>query len=164
VVPPAAFLLLGSFQPAIAALTLFAVDPVVATVLGGGVDDAGDMTAVYCSDGDTYPSRGARGGSDGAPSINQKQLADGTLKTLPSFHEEICAPGEMFRFVTTAGGGYGDPLQRDPEAVARTVNRGWLSKETAEAAYNVALQLTADGISYRVDVGETARRRNEAGA
>ena len=49
---------------------------------------AGEMTAVYCSDGDTYPSRGVRGGSDGAPSINQKRRPDGTLVTLPSFHEE----------------------------------------------------------------------------
>ena len=123
----------------------------------------GDMTAVYCSDGDTYPSRGARGGADGARSINQKRAQDGTLVTLPSFHEEVCAPGEMFRFVTTAGGGYGDPHKRDPDAVAATVNRGWLSKETAETVYAVALDVAADGISYAVEPEKTARLRVGAG-
>lgn len=124
----------------------------------------GVMTAVYCSDGDTYPSRGVRGGGDGAPSINQKRTADGALVTLPSFHEERCAPGEAFRFVTTAGGGYGDPKRRDPAAVARAVDRGWLGKETAEAAYAVALRLAEDGLSHTVDEAETARRRRAAKA
>ena len=124
----------------------------------------GVMTAVYCSDGDTYPSRGVRGGAAGAPSINQKRTADGALVTLPSFHEERCAPGEAFRFVTTAGGGYGDPKRRDPAAVARAVDRGWLGKETAEAAYAVALRLAEDGLSHTVDEAETARRRRAAKA
>ena len=120
---------------------------------------AGEMTAVYCSDGDTYPSKGVRGGSDGAPSINQKRTADGTLVTLPSFHEERCAPGEMFRFVTTAGGGYGAPARRDPAAVARAVDNGWLSPEKAAEVYAVALRRAADGIRHVVDVDETARLR-----
>ena len=124
----------------------------------------GAMTAVYCSDGDTYPSRGVRGGGDGAPSINQKRTLDGRRVTLPSFHEERCVPGEAFRFVTTAGGGYGDPKRRDPAAVARAVERGWLSKEKAEAAYAVALCLAEDGISHAVDEAETTRRRRAAKA
>ena len=120
---------------------------------------AGEMTAVYCSDGDTYPSKGVRGGSDGAPSVNQKRSADGTLVTLPSFHEERCAPGEMFRFVTTAGGGYGEPTRREPEAVARAVDNGWLSPEKAAEVYAVALRRAEDGIGHEVDADETGRLR-----
>ncbi len=128
----------------------------------GPTEDA--MTAVYCSDGDVAPPRGVRGGGDGAPSLNQKRTADGALHTLPSFHEETCEPGEAFRFVTTAGGGYGRPEMRDPQAVARTVNRGWLGRERAEAAYSVALALADDGLTWRVDEAETARRRTAAAA
>ncbi len=123
----------------------------------------GPMTAVYCSDGDTYASRGAAGGHDALPSTNWKRLADGTLETLPSFHEEVCQPGEAFKFVTTAGGGYGDPTRRDPTAVAASVNRGWLSPEAAERVYAVALTLGENGIEYVVDEAGTAARRG-AGA
>ena len=65
----------------------------------------------------------------------------------------------MFRFVTTAGGGYGDPVRRDPAAVARAVDNGWLSPEKAEDVYAVSLGLAADGIRHEVDADETARLR-----
>ena len=65
----------------------------------------------------------------------------------------------MFRFVTTAGGGYGEPTRRDPAAVARAVDNGWLSPEKASEVYAVALRLAADGIGHEVDAEETARLR-----
>ena len=41
-------------------------------------------------------------------------------------------------------GGYGDPLERDPELVARDVALGYVSVERALAAYGVALDALAD--------------------
>ena len=122
-----------------------------------------EMKAVYCSDGDTFPSKGVSLGHSGAPSANWKRSANGELTKLPSFHEEECYPGEAFSFVTTGGGGYGNPLKRPPDRVVATVNRGWLSSEKAEEIYGVIVILADNGIEYSVDVSATRRRRAELG-
>lgn len=38
---------------------------------------------------------------------------------------------------TAGGGGYGDPLERDPSAVAQDVRNGLLTPEAAREAYGV---------------------------
>lgn len=53
------------------------------------------------------------------------------------------------------GGGFGDPLLRDPEAVAWDVERARVSVEMADSVYGVVLN--ADGA---VDAEATARRRD----
>lgn len=40
---------------------------------------------------------------------------------------------------TAGGGGYGDPLERDPEAVARDVRFGYVAGESARTVYGVVL-------------------------
>jgi len=122
-----------------------------------------EMKAVYCSDGDTFPSKGVSLGHDGAPSENWKRSTNGELTKLPSFHEEACYPGEAFSFVTTGGGGYGNPLKRPPERVVATINRGWLSSGKAEEIYGVVVIPADNGIEYCVDVSATLRRRAELG-
>jgi N-methylhydantoinase B len=44
---------------------------------------------------------------------------------------------DVFAVSWQGGGGYGDPLERDPEAVARDVAAGAVSAEAAEAVYGV---------------------------
>jgi hypothetical protein len=41
------------------------------------------------------------------------------------------APGDLLHFVTWGGGGWGDPLARDPELVGLEVLRGLLTAEGA---------------------------------
>ncbi|MCL4763821.1 MAG: hypothetical protein KJ018_18940, partial [Burkholderiales bacterium] len=53
-----------------------------------------------------------------------------------------------------AGGGYGDPLLRDPAAVARDVARGAVSREAAAGVYGVEL-----GPGDDVDVASTSTLR-----
>ena len=122
-----------------------------------------EMKAVYCSDGDTFPSKGVSLGHDGAPSANWKRSTNGELTKLPSFHEETCYPGEAFSFVTTGGGGYGNPLKRPPDRVVATINRGWLSSGKAEEIYGVVVIPADNGIEYCADVSATLRRRAELG-
>ncbi|MDQ1584951.1 MAG: N-methylhydantoinase, partial [Actinomycetota bacterium] len=57
--------------------------------------------------------------------------------------------GEVIRIRTTGGGGWGDPLARDPSAVARDVAWGKVSREGARDDYGVVLRL--DGDEVRVD-------------
>jgi N-methylhydantoinase B len=52
---------------------------------------------------------------------------------LPSkVHDVPVAPGDVLHFVTWGGGGWGDPLSRDPDLVALEVRRGLVSAEGAE--------------------------------
>jgi N-methylhydantoinase B len=63
--------------------------------------------------------------------------------------------GDVVLLQSSGGGGYGDPLTRDPAAVARDVADGYVRAEKAAAVYGVVL---ADG---RADADATARRREE---
>jgi N-methylhydantoinase B len=47
--------------------------------------------------------------------------------------------GDMVRIETAIGGGFGNPLERDPKLVAEDVREGYLPREDAEAAYGVVL-------------------------
>jgi N-methylhydantoinase B len=63
-------------------------------------------------------------------------------------------PGDVVRIRTSGGGGYGDPLDRDPERVWGDVEQGFVSRGAAERVYGVVLDGDAG-----VDLTETARRR-----
>jgi len=47
--------------------------------------------------------------------------------------------GDIVRCLTAGGGGYGDPLKRDPEKVKRDVIEGFVSRQSARNVYGVAL-------------------------
>jgi N-methylhydantoinase B len=55
--------------------------------------------------------------------------------------------GDLVRLQSSGGGGYGDPLRRDPERVAQDVRLGYLSADQARARYGVCLdgECTVDG-------------------
>jgi N-methylhydantoinase B len=63
--------------------------------------------------------------------------------------------GDMAATMEAGGGGYGDPLKRDPTLVRRDVLGGLVSREVAESVYGVVFQ--DDGAT--VDAAATARRR-----
>jgi N-methylhydantoinase B len=63
------------------------------------------------------------------------------------------APGDVVVMDSSGGGGFGDPLARDPAAVAADLEEGYVSPAAAGAVYGVVL---AEG---RVDADATARRR-----
>ena len=48
-------------------------------------------------------------------------------------------PGEAFVFESGGGGGWGDPLERDPARVAEDVRNEIVSRERAAEAYGVVL-------------------------
>jgi N-methylhydantoinase B len=51
--------------------------------------------------------------------------------------DEPIAAGEIVRIETTGGGGWGDPLDRDPELVALDVLQGKVSERAARDEYGV---------------------------
>src|SRR5690606_21353732 len=67
--------------------------------------------------------------------------------------------------LTGGGGGYGDPLERDPERVRWDVQYGYVTPQAAEAVYGVVLEPQddpdpVDG-DWRVNEAATAKRRAE---
>jgi N-methylhydantoinase B len=67
-------------------------------------------------------------------------------------------PGSVYELWWSGGGGFGDPLERDPAAVAADVGTRMVTADHARLVYGVALD--EDG---GVDEGETARLREAVG-
>jgi N-methylhydantoinase B len=72
---------------------------------------------------------------------------------------EFVRAGELIRIRTTGGGGWGDPLERDPAAVLRDVRWGKVSAPAARTDYGVVL--TGAGEQLAVDAGATDAVRAE---
>ena len=87
----------------------------------------------------TYPW-GVNGGAPGQRSSKRLERIDGTAQWLPAKCEDVAVKtGDLLFFNTWGGGGWGDPLQRDPELVRSDVERGLVSAAGAKR-YGVALQ------------------------
>jgi len=87
---------------------------------------------------------GVNGGRAGQPFCVTVDL-HGRAKDLGGLVDgEPLAAGEVMRVVTTGGGGWGDPLERDPERVRRDVAEGKVSPASARADYGVVLVASGD--------------------
>ena len=106
-------------------------------------------------EGHRYRPWGFLGGSEGMPAKLDLVVAGGATRALPSKvpHMNVAKDG---RFVCygPAGGGYGNPLERDPNKVADDVLDGVVSVETALKDYGVVVSAT--GV---VDQARTAQQR-----
>ncbi|HKK36953.1 MAG TPA: hydantoinase B/oxoprolinase family protein [Paracoccaceae bacterium] len=49
-------------------------------------------------------------------------------------------PGDVIHVTCGGAGGWGDPLEREPEAVLLDLRRGWVSVEAARAQYGVVIE------------------------
>ncbi|MCU0985452.1 MAG: hydantoinase B/oxoprolinase family protein [Acetobacteraceae bacterium] len=97
---------------------------------------------------------GLYGGSPGAPSENTLN-PDAENRPLPSKLTMEIRRGDVFRHVLAGGGGWGDPLERDPAHVLRDVRNEFLSVAKAASDYGVVIAGDA------VDTAATARLRAE---
>jgi N-methylhydantoinase B len=102
---------------------------------------------------------GLYGGSPGQPSENYLN-PDTDGKLLPSKLTMTIRKGDVFRHVLAGGGGWGDPLERDPQAVLRDVRNEYLSAARAKADYGVIV----DTAAWRVDETATRKLRAEIAA
>lgn len=97
-----------------------------------------------------FPPYGLAGGMPGAPARN---WLDGEL--LPGKVTTVMRRGQLLRHHQAGGGGHGDPLLRDPVAVARDVWNGKVTAEAARDRYGVVV----DAASGALDVEATTRLR-----
>jgi len=104
-----------------------------------------------------FPPWALAGGTEGVPNIAEIRRADGSIERRGRFSSEPLVHGDVVRFITGSGGGYGDPRQRAPETVLSDVLDGYTSEQAAREVYGVALS----GDPLRVDAAETARLRRD---
>jgi len=103
----------------------------------------------------TYPW-GVNGGRPGRRARKILERPDGTKMVVPNKIDSLKVDkGDILHFITWGGGGWGDPLARDPELVALEIRRGLVTPDGARAYGVVA---NAEG---RIDREATARLRAE---
>lgn len=97
------------------------------------------------------------GGQDGeAGSCNHLDLhANGDVTRMARTPTTTVRRGEMIRVFTGGGGGFGNPLTRDVEAVAEEVRAGYITADQARDSYGVVM--ASDGRSCDRAATDTLR-------
>jgi N-methylhydantoinase B len=90
------------------------------------------------------PPYGIRGGFSGAPQRVAIIRADGTLEYIPFEFGTKCTllpihKDDILSLRTGGGGGYGDPLERDPGAVLQDLREEKISESVASDIYGVII-------------------------
>ncbi|MGV6849533.1 MAG: hydantoinase B/oxoprolinase family protein [Marinibacterium sp.] len=119
----------------------------------------GNATASFVMDHGRFGPQGALGGADGA--VNRVTVwQDGQAMTPEHLSKEQdipLGPGDRVRVETPGGGGYGDPLTRDPASVAEDVIEGRYTQQEAQTLFGV--RLTKDGsVDPKATADSRARR------
>lgn len=102
------------------------------------------------------------GVNDGLPGKRAKKILerkDGTSEVVSNKTDDLpVSEGDQLHYITWGGGGWGDPLQRDPALVAKEIRQGLV---TAEGARDYGVVVSATG---EVDSAATERLRSEMSA
>ena len=107
------------------------------------------------SDRSRFLPWGTQGGSSGAAGANllNPDHGDGGER-LPGKFLRPLKRSDVYRLVQPGGGGYGDPLERDPEAIQEDAAQGKISAAHAREGYGVVLDEAG-----RVDTSATTALR-----
>ncbi|MBS1889159.1 MAG: hydantoinase B/oxoprolinase family protein [Actinobacteria bacterium] len=144
--------------------------------VAGGADGAGGGVWIFGRDGREVGGRGIFVDTDPAVYAEAVPVA-GTLDPATQVPDPageyayFCSspvwqtqPGAMWRYVTNAGGGWGDPFERDPERVKLDVRDGYVTLDGARRDFGVVIV----GDPHRapekleVDAAATAAERAQA--
>ena len=120
------------------------------TLVDGQYTTVTERTAFACI--------GIKGGRWGAPGGSIKN--PGSADEEHVFYSRDAVPvkaNDLVRLVTPGGGGWGDPLERDIEAVRMDVVRRLVSHGSAEREYGVVM----DPDSFEVDQSATKKLRSQ---
>jgi N-methylhydantoinase B len=118
-----------------------------------------ELEVLYAADGTVNPALGVRGGQSGALCRPAMRKAGGEVVALDAWARVVLQPGETIISISTGGGGYGPPCERDVELVLHDLRDGWISAERARAVYGVVLAENGS-----LDEGATRARRAELAA
>jgi N-methylhydantoinase B len=116
------------------------------------------MWVAWSVEAHDHPPAGVRGGLSARPTDAWMLDASGERVDVDPVGTVELQPGERIVSISAGGGGYGDPLTREPAAVLHDVLEGWISRERALAVYGVVLSESRDG-GPAIDLAATAGRR-----
>ncbi len=109
------------------------------------------------SDRTKFAPYGLSGGHPGRKTVNWLEEPDGTRRDLPGKVTMPLAKGQLVVHEQAGGGGFGDPLKRDPCRVLTDVMDEKLSIGAARALYGIVLNADESGI----DMEATAQLRRK---
>ncbi|MER6523744.1 hydantoinase B/oxoprolinase family protein [Streptomyces sp. NPDC001508] len=115
------------------------------------------VSVIYPCDGQIVPPKGVLGGQDGALAAGWMIDTDGSETLLPNNAVVTLNTGQGVRGVECSGGGYGDPLDRDPKRVLNDVIGRWESIDHAREVYGVVITGSGDDLSIDWSATATAR-------
>ncbi|SHM32843.1 N-methylhydantoinase B [Roseovarius litoreus] len=124
--------------------------------------EAENTVISYICDRERAVVWGVEGGLPSMPHGLMIEHADtGEEKWLGSvFSNYKIKSGDRFTRPTAGGGGYGDPLERDPERVRQDVIDEYVSVKRAELDYGVVIKvIDADMLEYEIDEAATEKAR-----
>lgn len=118
-----------------------------------------DSTLLLTADRCVLQPWGVNGGKAGQgsryilnPGTSSERVLSGKTDS-----EQVKA-GDLLRVLSPGGGGWGNPLERDPQAVALDVRRGLVTRDKATADYGVVLDDSPEGCPL---MPETERLRQQ---
>jgi len=118
---------------------------------------ADEAEAQVRSDRREIMAYGVQGGKVGTPSELYLYRANGENFQLPGRATFTMYRGDILRSITAAGGGWGNPLERDPEQVVQDVLNEKFTVEYAKKEYGVVINKE----TLCVDISATTRLRRQ---
>jgi N-methylhydantoinase B len=115
-----------------------------------------EMSVIYPGDGQETPPKGAQGGHDGQSAERYLVDAGGAKTKLPNAMQVMMQSGDVVIGIDCSGGGYGDPLERDPTRVLKDVLERYETVERAESLYGVVFEGDVEAETLRVNLAATA--------
>lgn len=119
---------------------------------------AGGMEWHGFGEGLKNPPHGVNGGRMSPGGGIFVEHADGTRTFSSSAGQMPIAEGEAWEGVSAGGGGWGNPLDRDPEQVRRDLRDEWISEATARDVFGVVVK---EDLERTLDVPATEALRAE---
>lgn len=130
----------------------FGYDKRIRSLTDAGLISNADRAMLAC-----YGVNGGKASCSYGVSVLEKE---GGVRNVPGMEDlESVLAGDIVRVETTGGGGWGDPLKREPELVCYDVECGMVSLKAAEEIYGVVLKPTDKSYKYDIDVVKTEQTR-----
>ena len=119
-----------------------------------------DIMLSIRSDKRKFPPHGLFGGKEGEPSMSilksgKDESIIPTLTTQPLYLKQ----NDLFQHVMAGGGGYGDPLEREPNLVLKDVIEEKISLNNALENYGVVIIKNSKN-KFSIDIDATNKLRN----